>query len=154
MMAIMIVQLIALLLSHCSLQCAVGWKMKIATSSLTTSPVAAAICSPIIIGHHLSSALYSSSSSFTSTGDVDGSSSSSSSVSIMFRLTPVLQKYCEGFRSVVDDKLRYQQLLFLAAKATPMNDALKVEQNKVPGCLSTVFVHATIDPEGKVDRLD
>jgi len=71
-------------------------------------------------------------------------------MSIMFRLTPVLQRYCEGFRSVVDDKLRYQQLLFLAAKATPMNDALKVEQNKVPGCLSTVFVHATIDPEGKV----
>jgi len=69
-------------------------------------------------------------------------------MSIMFRLTPVLQRYCEGFRSVVDDKLRYQQLLFLAAKATPMNDALKVEQNKVPGCLSTVFVHATIDPEG------
>jgi sulfur transfer protein SufE len=73
-------------------------------------------------------------------------------MSIMFRLTPVLQRYCEGFRSVVDDKLRYQQLLFLAAKATPMNDALKVEQNKVPGCLSTVFVHATIDPEGRYCR--
>ena len=71
-------------------------------------------------------------------------------MSIMFRLTPVLQRYCEGFRSVVDDKLRYQQLLFLAAKATPMNNALKVEQNKVPGCLSTVFVHATIDPEGRL----
>ena len=127
-------------------------KITTSTPTLSTAAAATTIGSPIIIGHHPSSSLYSSSSSssFTSTGDVDGSSSSS--VSIMFRLTPVLQKYCEGFRSVVDDKLRYQQLLFLAAKAAPMNDALKVEQNKVPGCLSTVFVHATIDPEGKVDR--
>jgi hypothetical protein len=142
-MMVVIVKLIALLFSHCCLQCAVGWK-QLGTSSLSNS-AATTIGSPIF-GHHLSSALSSSSSSTAS--DVDGSS-----MSIMFRLTPVLQRYCEGFRSVVDDKLRYQQLLFLAAKATPMNDALKVEQNKVPGCLSTVFVHATIDPEGTLDTV-
>ena len=40
--------------------------------------------------------------------------------------------------------------LFLAKKLPPMDKALLVETNKVPGCLSTVHVHATLDAEGKV----
>lgn len=63
------------------------------------------------------------------------------------KLTPVLQTYATGLRNVPDDKLRYQQLLFLAAKCKPMAPELKIESNKVPGCLSTVYVHATIDQE-------
>ena len=46
-------------------------------------------------------------------------------------LTPELAKYVAGFRSVVDDKLRYQQLFFLASKCAAMDAALKIEQNKV-----------------------
>ena len=101
-------------------------------------------------------------------------------------LTVELEKYVTGFRSVVDDKLRYQQLFFLASKCKPMDEAFKIDQNKVwhtswhcswycsangcfdypiipviliaslisdwntligiiqvPGCLSTVHIHAT-----------
>lgn len=46
-------------------------------------------------------------------------------------LTPELEKYVNGFRSVSDDKLRYQQLFFLASKCDPMDAALKIEKNKV-----------------------
>jgi len=60
-------------------------------------------------------------------------------------LTPQLEKYVTGLRNVPDDKLRYQQLLFLAAKCAPMAAELKIDANKVPGCLSTVHVHATLD---------
>lgn len=46
-------------------------------------------------------------------------------------LTPELEKYVKGFRSVTDDKVRYQQLFFLASKCLPMDDTLKLDQNKV-----------------------
>jgi BolA-like protein 1 len=62
-------------------------------------------------------------------------------------LTPLLTKYVNALRSVKDDKLRYQQLLYLAAKCEGMPDTLKVEGNKVPGCLSTVHVHATLEDD-------
>lgn len=57
-------------------------------------------------------------------------------------LTPKLRDYAVRLRNVKDDKLRYQQLLFLASQCPPMNDDYKVAHNKVPGCLSTVYVHA------------
>ena len=58
-----------------------------------------------------------------------------------------LEKTVLGFQMVPDQKLRYQQLLFLAKKLPDMEDALQVEDNRVPGCLSVVFVHATKDDE-------
>lgn len=70
--------------------------------------------------------------------------------SVDFGLTPVLKEYAEAFRGVVDDKYRYQQLLYLAMKAKPMDASLRVDANKVPGCLSTVHVYATMDEEGRI----
>ena len=67
-----------------------------------------------------------------------------------FHLTPKLQATVDMLRNVPDDKLRYQQLLFLAAQAKPMPSSLKTPENKVPGCLSTVYVSATLDENAKV----
>jgi len=64
-------------------------------------------------------------------------------------LTPTLEKYSKALNSVRDDKLRYQQLLFLASKCKPMPEEYKVPENKVPGCLSTVHIHAT-EKDGKI----
>jgi hypothetical protein len=46
-------------------------------------------------------------------------------------LTPLLEKYVTGFKNVADDKLRYQQLFFLATKCQPMDNSFKIEENKV-----------------------
>jgi sulfur transfer protein SufE/stress-induced morphogen len=48
-----------------------------------------------------------------------------------------------AFARLSDEKVRYKQLLFLAQKCPPMSASLKVDSNKVPGCLSTVHVHCT-----------
>jgi sulfur transfer protein SufE/stress-induced morphogen len=65
-----------------------------------------------------------------------------SSTEIDFGLPSKLQKYVDDLRNINDDRLRYQQLLFLASKCEPLDVALKIEGNKVPGCLSTVHIHA------------
>jgi sulfur transfer protein SufE/stress-induced morphogen len=64
-------------------------------------------------------------------------------------LTPELERLSKAFKSMADDKMRYKQLLFLAAQSSPMPAELQTPENKVQGCLSTVFVHATMD-DGKV----
>jgi hypothetical protein len=46
-------------------------------------------------------------------------------------LTPQLEKYVTGFKNVADDKIRYQQLFFLATKCQPMDNSFKIEENKV-----------------------
>ena len=59
-------------------------------------------------------------------------------------LPPKLEAMVSGLRSLPDDKMRVRQVLYLAEKATPFDSALKVNENKVPGCLSTVHVHASL----------
>lgn len=67
-----------------------------------------------------------------------------------YKLTPQLQSSIDKLRSVTDEKLRYQQLLFLANQAKAMEAQYKTADNKVPGCLSTVYVHAKLDEENLV----
>lgn len=71
------------------------------------------------------------------------------STAVDLGLTPTLEKYVTDLRNINDDRLRYQQLLYLASKCEGMNDQLKIDQNKVPGCLSTVYVHAN-QTDGKI----
>jgi len=65
-------------------------------------------------------------------------------------LTPVLKKHAKTFHSITDDKLRYQQLLHIATTCPPMDKKYKTPANKVPGCQSTVFVHAERKDDGKI----
>ena len=58
-------------------------------------------------------------------------------------LTPELQKMTTAFAAIGDDKLRYKQLLYMANQLDPMDDALKIPEHKVIGCLSNVYIHAT-----------
>ena len=67
-----------------------------------------------------------------------------------YQCTPKLQEMAEGFRALPDDKTRYKQLLFLAQQGPPMAAEYQTPENKVPGCLSTVFVHATRNADGTI----
>ncbi|CAB9496982.1 SufE-like protein 1, chloroplastic/mitochondrial [Seminavis robusta] len=61
-------------------------------------------------------------------------------------LTAELRRLTDAFQNIGDDKLRYKQLLYMASNGLDdMPEELKVEENKVLGCLSTVHVHATLD---------
>ena len=64
-------------------------------------------------------------------------------------LPAALGKMVKQFAMVPDEKFRSQQLLFLAKKLPPMDPSLQVEANRVPGCLSVVFVHATREGDNK-----
>lgn len=61
----------------------------------------------------------------------------------LLELPAKLKSYVKSFSAVPDERLRYQQLLYLANKLEPMPNELKTPENKVPGCLSTVHIHAT-----------
>eukprot|EP00968_Pinguiococcus_pyrenoidosus_P007589 scaffold510_cov242-Pinguiococcus_pyrenoidosus.AAC.6 len=65
-------------------------------------------------------------------------------------MPPSLATLVEALRSVGDDRTRFKQLLFLAAQADKMDEALKTPENKVQGCLSTVHVFAELRDDGKV----
>jgi sulfur transfer protein SufE len=58
-------------------------------------------------------------------------------------LTPELLRVANAFAAISDEQTRYKQLLYMAQhteKANSMPDSSKTSDNKVPGCLSTVFI--------------
>lgn len=52
-----------------------------------------------------------------------------------------------AFSAIPDEKTRHKQLLYMASKLPPVNDDVKISENKVPGCLSTVHVDCTLEPK-------
>ena len=60
-----------------------------------------------------------------------------------------LDKMVQRFKRASEPKRRYEQLLWLAQKLEPFPDAGKVEANKVSGCVSQVYVTASLE-DGKM----
>lgn len=60
-----------------------------------------------------------------------------------------LERIVQRFQRHSDVKKRYEQLLWYAKKLPPLDEADKVPENKVPGCVSQVYVTATLE-EGKL----
>ena len=55
-------------------------------------------------------------------------------------LPPELAKITEAFKSVGDDSLRHKQLLYMANQLPLIAPDKMIPENKVPGCLSTVYI--------------
>lgn len=60
-----------------------------------------------------------------------------------------LDKLVKRFQKASSNKQRYEQLLWLANKLDEQPDTAKVPENKVPGCVSNVYVTAEL-VDGKV----
>jgi cysteine desulfuration protein SufE len=64
-------------------------------------------------------------------------------------LPPALAKIVQRFQRASEPKRRYEQLIWYGQKLNEFSEAHKLPENKVPGCVSQVFITATLD-DGKV----
>ncbi|CAL5019400.1 unnamed protein product [Urochloa decumbens] len=68
------------------------------------------------------------------------------------QLPPALRDIVGLFQSVPDARTRYKQLLAYAARLPPMDPTLKIDSNRVRGCVSQVWVHAEPEEGGRSVR--
>jgi cysteine desulfuration protein SufE len=64
-------------------------------------------------------------------------------------LPPALDKMVQRFKRATEPKRRYEQLLYLAQKLDDFPADAKIAENKVNGCVSQVYITATLE-DGKV----
>jgi cysteine desulfuration protein SufE len=64
-------------------------------------------------------------------------------------LPPSLERIVQRFQQISEPKRRYEYLLWFAKRLPPFPNEQKVAENKVPGCVSQVFVTASLE-QGKV----
>ncbi|EHC13809.1 cysteine desulfuration protein SufE [Fischerella thermalis CCMEE 5268] len=69
--------------------------------------------------------------------------------SIIDSLPPNLAKIVQRFQRATDPKRRYEQLIWYGQKLKEFPEADKLPENKVPGCVSQVYVKADL-VDGKV----
>ncbi|MEM1281092.1 MAG: SufE family protein [Cyanobacteria bacterium P01_D01_bin.6] len=63
-----------------------------------------------------------------------------------------IEKLVQRFQKAADPKRRYEQLLWLAKKLEDFPAEAKTEENKVKGCVSQVYVIASLE-DGKIHYL-
>lgn len=64
-------------------------------------------------------------------------------------LPPALAKIVQRFQRASEPKRRYEQLIWYGQKLQEFPEADKVPENKVPGCVSQVYITANLD-DGKM----
>ncbi|PAX51055.1 SufE family protein [Brunnivagina elsteri] len=64
-------------------------------------------------------------------------------------LPPTLGKIVQRFQRATDQKRRYEQLIWYGTKLKEFPEAEKLPENKVAGCVSQVYITATLN-DGKV----
>jgi cysteine desulfuration protein SufE len=62
-----------------------------------------------------------------------------------------LDKVLQRFVRYTDPKRKYELLLWFASRLGTFPEAQKVDENKVPGCASQVFITAQLDEAGNVE---
>ncbi|MGB3653536.1 MAG: SufE family protein [Rivularia sp. (in: cyanobacteria)] len=62
-------------------------------------------------------------------------------------LPPALDKIVKRFKRASEPKRRYEQLIWYAQKLPEFPASDKTPENKVPGCVSQVFITASLDDE-------
>jgi cysteine desulfuration protein SufE len=67
-------------------------------------------------------------------------------------LPPALDKIVQRFQKISEPKRRYEYLLGFVKKVPMLPEEDKCAENKVPGCVSQVFVTASLE-DGKVHYL-
>ena len=70
-------------------------------------------------------------------------SAEASTITDPLGLPTQLRKITDAFASVPDAQLRHKQLLYMANLLPKMDPSKCTPENKVPGCLSTVFIDGT-----------
>lgn len=68
----------------------------------------------------------------------------------MENLPTNLQNIIKRFQSVVDAKVKYEQILYYSKKLAPLDNQFKTMENKVRGCVSQVWVRAYLDSSENV----
>ncbi|NET02561.1 MAG: SufE family protein [Sphaerospermopsis sp. SIO1G1] len=69
-------------------------------------------------------------------------------------LPPALAKIVQRFQRASDPKRRYEQLIWYAQKLPEFPEVDKTPENKVPGCVSQVYVTASLDNDKVVFQGD
>lgn len=63
-------------------------------------------------------------------------------------MPPSLDKVVQKFKRTTDTKKKYELLLWFANRLAAMPEADKTAENKVPGCVSQVFITADLTDAG------
>ncbi|AFY69967.1 Fe-S metabolism associated SufE [Thalassoporum mexicanum PCC 7367] len=66
------------------------------------------------------------------------------------QLPESIDRLLKRFQRLSDPKQRYEQLILYGQKLAAFPESAKLPENKVPGCVSQVYVTASLDQNGKV----